>query len=80
MIDCAWRRRPRHRRNPPYLDDVDDLLPKNSSARDFFNAMLQRYPNRRLGATTLWAGTRNLYALRDRRGGEVLHESLAGWL
>ena len=63
-----------------YLDDVDDLLPKNSSARDFFNAMLQRYPNRRLGATTLWAGTRSLYALRDRRGGEVLHESLAGWL
>jgi len=63
-----------------YLDDVDDLLPKNSSARDFFNAMLQRYPNRRLGATTLWAGTRSLYALRDRRGGKVLHESLAGWL
>jgi hypothetical protein len=27
-----------------YLDDVDDLLPKNSTTRDFFNAMLQRYP------------------------------------
>jgi hypothetical protein len=62
-----------------YLDDVDDLLPKNSTARDFFNAMLQRYPNRRLGATTLWAGASTLYALRDRHSGEVLHDSIAGW-
>ena len=62
-----------------YLDDVDDLPPKNSTARDFFNAMLQRYPNRRLGATTLWAGTSTLYASRDRHGGEVFHESIAGW-
>jgi hypothetical protein len=60
-----------------YLDDVDDLLPKNSTARDFFNAMLQRYPNRRLGATTLWAGTSTLYASRDRHGGEVFHDSIA---
>jgi hypothetical protein len=49
-----------------YLDDVDDLLAKNSTARDFFNAMLQRYPHRRLGATTLWAGTSTLYAFPDR--------------
>jgi glyoxylase-like metal-dependent hydrolase (beta-lactamase superfamily II) len=62
-----------------YLDDVDDLLPRSSTARDFFNAMLQRYPNRRLGATTLWAGTSALYALRDRHGGEVFHDSIAGW-
>ena len=62
-----------------YLDDAGDLLAKNSTARDFFNAMLQRYPNRRLGATTLWAGTSTLYALRDRHDGEVLEESLAGW-
>ena len=60
-----------------YLDDVDD--PENSTARDFFNAMLQRYPNRRLGATTLWAGTSTLYASRDRHGGEVFHDSIAGW-
>lgn len=62
-----------------YLDDVDDLLPKNSTATDFFNAMLKRYPSRRLGATTLWAGTRSLYASRDRRGDEV-QKSLAAWL
>jgi hypothetical protein len=41
--------------------------------------MLQRYPNRRLGATTLWAGTSTLYASRDRHGGEVFHDSIAGW-
>ena len=62
-----------------YLNDADKLLSKNSTARDFFNAMLQRYPNRRLGATTLWAGTSTLYALRDRHDGEVLQESFAGW-
>ena len=62
-----------------YLDDVDDLLPENSTARDFFNAMLQRYPNRRLGATTLWAGTNSLYAPRDPHDGEVLPDSMAGW-
>ena len=62
-----------------YLNDADDLLEKNSTARDFFAAMLQRYPSRRLGATTLWAGTSTLYALRDRHDGEVLQESFAGW-
>jgi hypothetical protein len=40
-----------------YLNDADDLLEKNSTARDFFAAVLQSYPNRRLGATTFWAGT-----------------------
>jgi hypothetical protein len=39
----------------------------------------RRYPNRRLGATTLWAGTSSLYALRDHHGGEVLNPSMAGW-
>jgi glyoxylase-like metal-dependent hydrolase (beta-lactamase superfamily II) len=63
-----------------YLDDADDLLAKNSTARDFFNAMLQRYPNRRLGATTLWAGAPILYAQRDRHGGDVLQDVIAGWV
>ncbi len=62
-----------------YLDDVDDLLPKNTTARDFFNAMIKRYPNRRLGATTLWAGASALYASRDRHDGEVFDDSIAVW-
>jgi hypothetical protein len=61
----------------PYLDDADELLTKNSAAPDFFKAMLKRYPNRRLGATTLWAGTRSLYGQRDGAGADA---SIAGWL
>jgi glyoxylase-like metal-dependent hydrolase (beta-lactamase superfamily II) len=58
-----------------YLDDADDQLTKNSAAIGFFNAMLERYPNRRLGATILWAGTSALY----RHSGDVTQDSLAGW-
>jgi glyoxylase-like metal-dependent hydrolase (beta-lactamase superfamily II) len=58
-----------------YLDGADEELTKNSSAVGFFNAMLERYPNRRLGATTLWAGTNALY----RHSGDVAQDSLAGW-
>ena len=60
-------------------DQNEDAGDKGNTARDFFNAMLQRYPNRRLGATTLWAGTSTLYALRDRHSGEVFHDSITGW-
>jgi glyoxylase-like metal-dependent hydrolase (beta-lactamase superfamily II) len=62
---------------PPSPVTADALLRKNNTAPDFFKAMLKGYPNRRLGATTLWAGTRSLYAQRDGRGAEA---SLAGWL
>jgi glyoxylase-like metal-dependent hydrolase (beta-lactamase superfamily II) len=55
-----------------YLDAVDELLPKCSTAVDFFNAMVDRYPNRRLGRTTLWAGARVLYA--------DVENALGGWL
>jgi glyoxylase-like metal-dependent hydrolase (beta-lactamase superfamily II) len=58
-----------------YLDDADDQLTKNTTAVDFFNAMLERYPNRRLGATTLWAGTNALYA----HTGNEAQDSLVGW-
>jgi hypothetical protein len=60
-----------------YLNDADDQLAKTDTARGFFNAMLQHYPNRHFGATTLWAGTNALYALRD--GGDVIQASLDGW-
>ncbi len=61
-----------------YLDDADDLLLTQETARDFFNAMLERYPNRRLGATILWAGAQALYARRD--GADALSAVLGGWL
>jgi hypothetical protein len=61
-----------------YLDDADDLLLKHETARDFFNAMIERYPNRRLGATILWAGAQALYARRD--GNDPITAVVEGWL
>ena len=58
-----------------YLDDADDQLTKNSTAVRFFNAMLERYPNRHLGATILWAGANALYA----HTGSEAQDSLGGW-
>ena len=44
-----------------YLDDVDELVRSNSTAIDFFRAMLDRYPNR-LNPGALWSGAKTLYA------------------
>jgi glyoxylase-like metal-dependent hydrolase (beta-lactamase superfamily II) len=59
-----------------YLDDADLLLNENSTALGFFNAMLARYPERRLGAAVLWVGTKSLYA----RTGDPVQDALAGWV
>jgi glyoxylase-like metal-dependent hydrolase (beta-lactamase superfamily II) len=84
LDDDATRVIPETRR---YLDAVDELLPTCPTAVDFFNAMVERFPDRVLGRTTLWAGTRALYAWRERHGDDavdagddVLEDSLAGWL
>jgi len=58
-----------------YLDDADDELTKNSNPAGFFNAMLNRYPDRPLGATVLWAGTSALY----RHSGDAGQDAIAGW-
>jgi len=59
-----------------YLNDADDELTKNSTPVDFFNAMLERHPERRLGATVLWSGASALY----RHTGDASQDSLEGWL
>ena len=61
-----------------YLDDADVELERNSSALRFFSAMLQRYPNRRFGATALWAGANALY--RVRNGDDVISDRTKAWL
>jgi glyoxylase-like metal-dependent hydrolase (beta-lactamase superfamily II) len=43
-----------------YLDAVDELLPKHGAALSFFNAMLERYPER-LNPGALWSGAQALY-------------------
>lgn len=45
------------------LDDVDELLRTNTTALDFFRAMLDRYPNR-LNPGALWSGAKTLYERR----------------
>lgn len=44
-----------------YLDDVEALLRKHTTALDFFHAMLERYPNR-LNPGAMWSGAKALYA------------------
>src|SRR5690349_5005684 len=47
-----------------YLDDAEELLQSESTAEDFFNAKVSRYPDH-LGRTVLWAGTRGIYGVRE---------------
>jgi glyoxylase-like metal-dependent hydrolase (beta-lactamase superfamily II) len=58
-----------------YLDDADDELTKNTTPAGFFTAMLEHHPDRRLGATVLWAGTSALYG----HTGDAFQDTLAGW-
>jgi glyoxylase-like metal-dependent hydrolase (beta-lactamase superfamily II) len=43
-----------------YLNSVDELLPQHTTALDFFNAMLEHYPDR-LNPGALWMGATALY-------------------
>jgi glyoxylase-like metal-dependent hydrolase (beta-lactamase superfamily II) len=62
-----------------YLDDADELLRTESTAVDFFNAMLARYPNH-LARTVVWAGASARYRVREFPGGDVGKILVAGWL
>jgi glyoxylase-like metal-dependent hydrolase (beta-lactamase superfamily II) len=62
-----------------YLDDADELLRTETTAVDFFNAMVARYPNH-LARTVLWAGARALYGVRDHPGEDVRQILVGGWL
>src|ERR1700733_1977353 len=62
-----------------YLDDADDLLRTEDTAVGFFNAMIERYPDR-LARTVLWAGASAIYDVRDNPGEDVGQSLVAGWL
>ena len=47
-----------------YLDDAEELLRTQSTAVDFFDATIMRYPNH-LGRTVLWVGASVLYGVRE---------------
>jgi glyoxylase-like metal-dependent hydrolase (beta-lactamase superfamily II) len=62
-----------------YLDDADELLRSEDTAVDFFNAMVERYPNH-LGRTVLWAGASAIYAVREHPEDDIGQLVVAGWL
>ena len=61
-----------------YLDDAEELLRTESTAVDFFNAKLERYPNH-LGRTVLWVGTSVLYGVREHPEQDVRQIIVAAW-
>jgi glyoxylase-like metal-dependent hydrolase (beta-lactamase superfamily II) len=62
-----------------YLDDADELLQSESTAVDFFNAKIDRYPNH-LGRTVLWAGASALYGVREHPEQDIGQIILTAWL
>jgi glyoxylase-like metal-dependent hydrolase (beta-lactamase superfamily II) len=62
-----------------YLDDADELLRTRSTAVDFFDAKIERYPNH-LGRTVLWAGARAQYDVREHPDGDIPRIVLEAWL
>jgi glyoxylase-like metal-dependent hydrolase (beta-lactamase superfamily II) len=62
-----------------YLDDADELLQSQSTAVDFFNAKIERYPNH-LGRTVLWAGAGALYGVRKHPEEDIGQIILTAWL
>jgi len=62
-----------------YLDDAEDLLATEKTAVDFFNAMIERYPDH-LGHTVLWAGVQTLYGIREHPDQDIREIVLASWL
>jgi len=53
-----------------YLDDAEELLRTESTAVDFFNAKIERYPDH-VGRTVLWAGASGVYGVREHPDGNV---------
>ena len=62
-----------------YLDDADELLRTETTAVDFFNAKVERYPNH-LGRTVLWVGAGALYGVREHPDEDVARIILDAWL
>ena len=62
-----------------YLDDADELLATQTTAVDFFNAKIERYPDW-LGRMVLWVSARGLYGVRANPEADVARTILEAWL
>jgi glyoxylase-like metal-dependent hydrolase (beta-lactamase superfamily II) len=62
-----------------YLDDAEELLRTRTTAVDFFDAELERYPNH-LGRTVLWVGASVVYGVREHPDQDVRQIIVAAWM
>jgi glyoxylase-like metal-dependent hydrolase (beta-lactamase superfamily II) len=62
-----------------YLDDAEALLESESTAVDFFDAKIERYPDH-LGRTILWIGASVLYGAREHPDEDIRRIVLGAWL
>ena len=53
--------------------------PTEDTAEDYFDAMVERYPDR-LGRTFLWATAQAVFGIRDHPGGDPVQFIAGGWL
>jgi glyoxylase-like metal-dependent hydrolase (beta-lactamase superfamily II) len=62
-----------------YLDVAEEQLRTQNTAADYFNAMVERYPDR-LGRTVLWATAQAVFGIREHSGEDPTQFIAAGWL
>jgi glyoxylase-like metal-dependent hydrolase (beta-lactamase superfamily II) len=62
-----------------YLAVAEHLLTTESTAEEFFFAMINRYPDY-VARTVLWASASGIYGVREHPGDDVAQLLLAGWL
>jgi glyoxylase-like metal-dependent hydrolase (beta-lactamase superfamily II) len=61
------------------LDDAEELLRTETTAVEFFNAKIARYPDY-LGRTVLWAGASVLYGVREHPEKDIGEIVVGAWL
>ncbi|GAA4630953.1 hypothetical protein GCM10023196_058400 [Actinoallomurus vinaceus] len=62
-----------------YLDVAEELFRTQKTAVDYFNAMVERYPDQ-LGRTVLWATAQAVYGIRENPGEDPVQFIAGGWL
>jgi glyoxylase-like metal-dependent hydrolase (beta-lactamase superfamily II) len=62
-----------------YLDVAEEQLRTQNTAAEYFNAMVERYPDR-LGRTVLWATAQAVFGIREHPGEDPTQFIAGGWL
>ena len=62
-----------------YLDVAEELFNTQQTAVGYFNAMVDRYPDR-LGRTVLWATAQAVFGIREHPGEDPVQFIAGGWL